>query len=414
MDEGDIAHSASGNYCIAIFKEPESYGAMKQCLQDIAHDVSQHKKITVCEQTFDIEYYMGGDWKFLAMITGIDSASSTCACIWCKCPAIDRYDTTMSWSILDKKQGARTIEENKAIAQSRTKRFNVTNEPIFDTIPLTRVVVDNLHLFLRVADVLIDLLLLELKRLDKIEKATKVKGIDQLQYIKKYERTLASIGISGFSFWIGRESKKLKCRTLTGPEKLILFQKLNIVTTFPEIPDCEEVQALWRDLVRVNSLLSVRQKDITAYHVEQFESQSKAFVLKFTELYPSKHVTPYMHCMMMHVSQFMRIHGAILAFTQQGLEKFNDLMTKDYFRSSSHRGLECLTQILQKQNRLEHLEDIGAKRQKRFKVTCSNCKQAGHNILTCSNACMQCGHSPYSTHLVTINGQNIPQCHSLC
>ena len=281
LDEGNKAHSASGNHCIAIFKEPESYGAMKMCLQDIAHDVSQHTTITVCELTFDIEYFIGGDWKFLAMITGIDSASSTYACIWCKCPAINRYDTTMSWSILDREQGARTIEENKTIAQSKTKQFNVTNEPIFDSIPLTRVVVDNLHMFLRVADVLIDLLLLELKRLDKIEKATKVKGIDQLRYIKKYESTLASIGISGFTFWIGRESKKLKCRTLTGPEKLILFQKLNIVATFPEIPDCEEVQALWRDLVHVNSLLSARQEDITTHHVEQFEVQSKAFVLKF-------------------------------------------------------------------------------------------------------------------------------------
>ena len=35
--------------------------------------------ITAREQAFEIEYYLGGDWKFLAMITGIDFASSTYA-----------------------------------------------------------------------------------------------------------------------------------------------------------------------------------------------------------------------------------------------------------------------------------------------------------------------------------------------
>ncbi|MCG8621336.1 MAG: hypothetical protein MJE68_04940 [Proteobacteria bacterium] len=34
--------------------------------------------------------------------------------------------------------------------------------------------------------------------------------------------------------------------SLTGPEKLILFEKLNIVLTFLEIPNSEEVQTLWR------------------------------------------------------------------------------------------------------------------------------------------------------------------------
>ena len=87
-----------------------------------------------------------------------------------------------------------------------------------------------------------------------------------------------------------------------------------------------------------------------------------------------------MNCMMMHVSQFIQIHGPLLPFTQHGLEKY-DCMTKDYFRSSSHRGQECLTQIMQKQNRIEYLEHSGAKRAKRFSVTCSNCDKKGHHVM---------------------------------
>ena len=35
---------------------------------------------------------MGGDWKFLALVTGIDSASCAYSCIWCKCKADERFD----------------------------------------------------------------------------------------------------------------------------------------------------------------------------------------------------------------------------------------------------------------------------------------------------------------------------------
>ena len=153
-------------------------------------------------------------------------------------------------------------------------------------------------------------------------------------------------------------------------------------------------------------MLLVRQEDVTAEHAKTFESKSKAFVRKFTEVYPSKHVTPYMHCMMMHVSQFISINGAILPFTQHGMEKYNDVMTKNYFRASSHHGLDCLTQILEKQNRIEHLEHIGAMRKKSFEIKCSNCKQNGHNMITCSAVCSHCAHSPFSSHLVNINGHN--------
>ena len=153
-------------------------------------------------------YFLGGDWKFLAMITGIDSATATHACIWCKCPAIERHDTSQKWSISDTSFGARTIEENMTIATSRSKKYNISHPPLFPCIPLTRVVVDNLHMFLCVADTLIDLLILELRRLDKIDKAKKVKSMDQLKYVKKYEETVKMLGVTGFSFGLERSQNK--------------------------------------------------------------------------------------------------------------------------------------------------------------------------------------------------------------
>ena len=41
------------------------------------------------------------------------------------------------------------------------------------------------------------------------------------------------------------------------------------------------------------------------------------------------------HAMMCHCSQFLQLHGALLQFTQQGLEKYNDRLTKIFFRTVS-------------------------------------------------------------------------------
>ena len=104
--------------------------------------------LSVGKHTFEVRFYLGGDWKFLAMITGIDSATSRYACIWCKCPSLERYDWSQSWSISDGDAGARSIKENVALSCSRSKdTYNVSQKPIFETIPLSRTIVDNLHMF---------------------------------------------------------------------------------------------------------------------------------------------------------------------------------------------------------------------------------------------------------------------------
>ena len=97
-----------------------------------------------------------------------------------------------------------------------TKKFNVSNLQLFPSIPLTNVIVDNLHLFLRVSDVLIDLVIVELRRLDRVDKVTRFSSLEKLAYLQKFEKAVKDIRVSGFSFWIGRQSKKLKWRTFIG------------------------------------------------------------------------------------------------------------------------------------------------------------------------------------------------------
>ena len=100
--------------------------------------------------------------KFLAVICGVEAATSEYACVWCKCPKCQRWDMSLEWSITDPAKGARTIEviaEKGKLGKTSKNRFNCSQAPMFPFIPIQRVVIDSLHLFLRIADVLINLLI---------------------------------------------------------------------------------------------------------------------------------------------------------------------------------------------------------------------------------------------------------------
>ena len=90
------------------------------------------------------------------------------------------------------------------------------------------------------------------------------------------------------------------------------------------------MQSLWLELLHINRLLGKPQLDHSG--ILQFEAMAKAWVVKFCTIYQKARVTPYIHAMHSHVEQFLRQHGGLLPFTQQGIEKYNERLTKMYFR----------------------------------------------------------------------------------
>ena len=63
-----------------------------------------------------------------------------------------------------------------------------------------------------------------------------------------------------------------------------------------------------------------------------------------------------------HIPEFLKRYGTIAPFSQQGVEKLNDLITQDYFKSTNHR--DAVIQIMLKLNQLEELRDKGCVRVK--------------------------------------------------
>ena len=104
-----------------------------------------------------------------------------------------------------------------------------------------------------------------------------------------------------------------------------------------------KVQELWTEFLEIYLVL----QSTTALDNERVKTfQSRVINWMSLSVYQTKHVTPYMHLLVSHIPQFLEMHGTLAPFSQQGLEKLNDNLTKDYFRSTNHRDCDALKQML--------------------------------------------------------------------
>ena len=250
MNEKDAAMNEKGNYVLEIIKTTENYDNLKKSLADLNNEMSNLKEITVNSHKYSIEYFLGGDWKFLACVCGLRVANQNFACIWCKCPRNERF-ISKKWSITDKSLWARDSQEIGKYAKS--KQYNCKTNPLFDFIPIDHIIIDTLHLFLRISDNLIELLIRELRRKDAIDKvSTFSNGFCQNRYrhMAGYEKFVKEFGIN-FEWKINKDTEKLEYRDLTGPEKLLLFQHINFHLLLPEFHDVDKLQTLWGNFIDI-------------------------------------------------------------------------------------------------------------------------------------------------------------------
>lgn len=378
-------NSPNGTHTIALLNTTEHYDNMAEALGKVIEDVKIMESITVNGATFSVEFFLCADWKFLALIVGIQAASSKHFCIWCKCTNEERQ-ILGDWSMEDTMKGARTVDEIQNLAKSKRKsieKYGCVRQPLFPTIQVDHIIPDVLHLFLRICDVLVNLLITDLRRLDGIDKARVLK-LDRTKVVNivRYEKFINETCKVAFHFFVDKDSKKLKWRDLTGPEKLKVFNSVDIPKLFPRVRFGHLVQNLWKEFLEIYKILRSHTA-LSNEQVNDLKVKIDDWINNFVDVYQTKNITPYLHVLSCHIHEFVRRYGTISQFSQQGVERLNDVITKDYYRSTNHR--DALKQLLLKLNRLEELSDNDCAREKKS-YKCKNCKQLGHNIRTCEGS----------------------------
>ena len=126
--------------------------------------MNKDKKIIVNDKEIAVELFLGGDYKYLLMAMGISGATSDYACLWCKVHKLFKDLPHCNQEL------KRTLEGIKEL-RSSSKKFSCVKTPLF-TIELDHIIVDELHLMLRITDKLTDILIAEVMEKDRREVAT--------------------------------------------------------------------------------------------------------------------------------------------------------------------------------------------------------------------------------------------------
>ena len=124
--------SSKSNRTVAIVNEKEEYETLASSLKDFFQEVNlliERGVILIDGQEVKLEFFLGGDFKFLAMIMGLNSATANYSCLWCKVYKQNRWNTSKSCYFFHEDGQKRTLEEIKNLCQEKCDNFGCILPP---------------------------------------------------------------------------------------------------------------------------------------------------------------------------------------------------------------------------------------------------------------------------------------------
>jgi hypothetical protein len=160
LQSSEDVMAAKGNHTIAVVNGKEDYSTLKRCFKNVFRDINElvsQKEIVVDGKNVHLELFLEGDYKFLLTILGLSGATSNYARAWCKIHKDNRWNMSYNVHHYCSSELKRTLEEiHKLAKQSKAKQNYCCINPPLLNIELDHVVLDELHLLLRIMDVLLN------------------------------------------------------------------------------------------------------------------------------------------------------------------------------------------------------------------------------------------------------------------
>jgi hypothetical protein len=236
------------------------------------------------------------------------------------------------------------------------KRVGYQKEPIITCIDFDYCVIDLLHLHLRITDQLFNLLVAALNENDP---GTGLNLEDRPNFKKFLEFLQNNCRITK-PFYVNQSENTIKLRNLNGIERNRVFEKMykqqNMIDLFPNLENrLLNLNFLFAEYF---SLLNVI-KSFCSMPIDLGALETR--LRKWLEFYIIEHpkITPYIHCFVFHMTDFLLLNPDLNLFNIQGLEKLNDLTKQFYFSQTNKKNLACIKQLVEKRNRYEFLESNG-------------------------------------------------------
>lgn len=336
----------------------EDYEQIKSCLSQLLNDIKNINEVELDGKMFKIKKCIGGDLKFLATLYGINAANSDHPCIWCKVNITKEInlDNLEQYSISD-----RSLSESHQFLRSKEQNQHkgYIKQPIVDFIDFNLVIVDMLHLYLRITDKFFEILIARLDEKDRIGLSSK--NLKQRPCFNRFVDFLEKQCKINKPFYpCEQEKNKYKLRSLNSNERAICFNKLIDVKIRILFPELENETATCLNYVFANfmeTIDSIKRNEYNATNIITLKDNLFRWLGCYVKLMPSlnRQITPYIHCYVFHMPEFIVNFREINLYNLQGLEKLNDFSTQIYHSATNKHKIDksFIIQMIRKRNRME-------------------------------------------------------------
>ena len=366
----DNSNSHMSQRVLAVVNCDENYSNLKSSLGPLFQEINQlHSKqyLDVDGRKIKLEMFIGGDMKFIQLLLGMNSDIATFACPWCKVSKECRGDISLPWDFYHGQNITRSVEEMKSFKSTSAKaNFGSKNPPLLN-IETDHYVPDELHMLLRVMDVLMRNLIDDAVSKDQFAKITGG-ATDNLDLLVK---EIQNCGVS-FKTWYSK-SGELEYTSLTGADMKKVLRHLPDRLLFCIHEDTRDhVVKLWKEFYALYTLVTdssnkTFESQVVFAQVHNFMSGFLKIGSIKREGYHPKNVTPYLHVLLYHIPFFVGKYGSLSKFSGQAVEKTNDIL-KHIHQTKSNK-LDATRDALVVRKRMElGFQDEFRKKRKYEKV----------------------------------------------
>ncbi len=336
-----------------------------------------------------IKFKLGGDLVFLVNVLGVNNATSNQPCPWCKIDVRNPIDVNDNWPISRSYEEAvrsfnKEINSSSEIAKtSKTKKsknkegaselpkskyvLGYKNLPIIDFIKFEEVVIDLLHLLLRITDMLFETLIKKMNNLDNKKESIK---IDERPILKQFIFILKEVCKINKPFNVINQpgKKEIKMRSLNGNERFnilkILSENGNELSNFFSVKQGEEFVPMfptlnldnedfvWKKFYDIYKKMIEYPKENIDFNILRIELKQW---LKFYLIVNPGKISPYVHSFVSHCPDMLEKHLNLYMYNQEGMEMLNNFIKIYYIRCTNKRN-KYLYQIINKRNRIEFFD----------------------------------------------------------
>ncbi|EXX71393.1 hypothetical protein RirG_078850 [Rhizophagus irregularis DAOM 197198w] len=304
LNDKNKLHQTENHYTTTLYPGIEKYEILNIVLEHLIVELRKLKEEGLEDNhgvKWKINLYFSSDWKFLVICLGMNAANSKYFCPWCEVSKEQQGDFSYNW----------TISHIQPL--------------LFDMIPLQSWVPDELHMMLRITDVLWRLVLDEIRSRNTWgDKARNV-------IIEEMER----IGVK-FHFRLEVGSTNWQFTSLMGQDKLTVLQHFDLNKLFPR-SRAAQIRNLWNNFYLLHKAVKDSKTDVV-----QFSNDAREWLHQFLDssFYQASDITPYMHVLMYHIPEMMHIHRqfGLAAFSCSAVEKKNHQQVSHFFRKTTKDG----------------------------------------------------------------------------